>query len=510
MKKLFSITIVITIAFLSAFQFTSAQPAFITDSLDAYINRAMKQWQVPGLAVAIVKDGKIVMTKGYGVRDLKTNEKVDEYSLFQIASNTKAFTGTAIAMLDQQKRLALDDNVSKYIPEFRLYDECSTDMCTVRDLLCHRMGFQTFQGDFLHWGSNLTRKELIRNLRTLKPLSKFRYEYGYTNMGFVTAGAIIPIVTDTTWEDFVRLHFFEPLQMKHTNVVFDQLIKDKNACKPYTLVDNKIVELPYTNIDNIGPCASINSCVRDMANWLLMQLDSGRFNGNQIVTWSALRETRTSQMIVGDVNSRMFPSKHFSTYGLGWEMYDYNGKKVMEHGGGANGFVTKTKFIPEAGLGIIVYTNTDANSLYEALTVQIIDAYLGLPYRNYSDIYYNRFKQFTDADNAQIAAYRDTVVKMNKPDLDLIKYTGNYYNYFYGEMEIKLEKNQLNIYFSHHPYNIGKLEFINNNKFLCTYSDITCGVQVTPFKVEDGNVKSVTIRVADFIDPNPYEFQKVK
>ncbi|MEO8150053.1 MAG: serine hydrolase [Bacteroidia bacterium] len=508
MKNFISRIAVASLFFFYAFPSASAQPAFITDSLDAYISRAMQQWQVPGLAVAIVKDGKVVLAKGYGVKDLKSNQKVDEYTLFQIASNTKAFTGTSIALLDNQKRISLDEKVTHYMPDFKLYDDCSTSLCTVRDLLCHRLGFETFQGDFLHWGCNLSRKELITNLRTLKPLLNFRYQYGYTNMGFVTAGELIPIVTDTSWEDFVRIHFFEPLQMKHTTTDFSKLVNDKNACKPYTLVDNKLVEMPYTGIENIGPCASINSCVSDMANWLIMQLDSGRFNGNRVIPWQALNETRTSQMNVGDVNSRLFPSKHFTTYGLGWEMYDYNGKKVIEHGGGANGFVTKTKFIPELGLGVIVYTNTDANSLYEALTVQVIDAYLGVPYRNISDLYYGRYKSFIDGENGQIASNRAIVAKDNKPELDLKNYTGTYHNSFYGDLEIKLEKNQLNIYFSHHPNNIGYLAYMNENKFLCTYSDVTCGVKVTPFKVENGKVKSVTIGVADFIDPYGYEFEK--
>ncbi len=485
-----------------------AQPAFITDSLDAYVNRALQQWQIPGLAVAVVKDGKIVLAKGFGVSNVETNQKVDEYTLFQIASNSKAFTGTAISMLNYQKRLSLDTTVTTYLKDFKLYDACATQQATVRDLLCHRLGYSTFQGDFLHWGSNLTRKEAVYNLRNLQPQYKFRYQYGYTNMGFVAAGEIVKAVTDTTWDDYITNNFFKPLQMKHTTVSFKELTTDKNACKPYTLVDNKLTLLPYTNIENIGACASINSCVSDMANWLLMQLDSGRFNGSTIVPWAALAETRKSQMIVGDVNSRIFPTKHFTTYGLGWELYDYNGKKVCEHGGGANGFVTKTKFIPEMGLGVIVYTNTDANSLYEALTTQIIDAYMALPYRNYSDLYLNRYKAGAAQDSIEFAGYKAIVNKKNKTSLKLKDYTGKYSNSFYGTIEIKEEKGQLNIYFSHHPDNIGQLQYMEDYKFLCTYTDVTCGVKVTPFIVEKDKVKSVSISVADFIDPNAYEFTK--
>lgn len=486
-----------------------AQPAFITDSLDIYINNAMKQWQVPGLAVAVVKDGKIVLANGYGVKDVKSNEKVDEYTLFQIASNSKAFTGTAISLLDYQKRISLDEKVTQYMPSFKLYDDCSSQLCTVRDLLCHRLGYETFQGDFLHWNSNLTRNQLINNLKNLKPALPFRYSYGYCNMGFVIAGELVKLKTDTSWEDYIRTHFFEPLQMKHTYTSYEQLVKDKNACRPYTLVDDKLVAINYANIENIGPCASINSCVRDMANWLILQLDSGRFNGQQLVPWPVIAETRTTMMNAGDVNSKMFPSRHFTTYGLGWEMYDYNGKKVIEHGGGTNGFVTKTKFIPEMGLGIIVYTNSDANSLYEALAVQIIDAYMNLPYRNYSNYYFDRYSSFAKAKQAKIDEARKIVAQNNKPSIDLKNFTGKYNNSFYGDIDIKIEGNKLRIYFSHHPSNIGQLEYMNEYQFLCTYTDLTWEVKVLPFKVEDNKVKSVTIKLADFIDPFEYEFEKI-
>jgi CubicO group peptidase (beta-lactamase class C family) len=224
-----------------------AQPAFIKDSLEAYINREMARWQVPGLAIAIVKDGKIILSKGYGVKQAGKPAKVDEYSLFQIASNSKAFTGTSIALLNYQKRLMLDEKVTKYMPDFKLFEETSTSLCTVRDLLCHRIGLMTFQGDFLNWGSNLTRNEIIEHLALTKPVHPFRYKYGYCNAAFITAGELIKNVTDTSWDDYIKYHFFEPLAMKHTSSTYNELMTDENACIPHTLVNGKIVKMPYTN-----------------------------------------------------------------------------------------------------------------------------------------------------------------------------------------------------------------------------------------------------------------------
>ena len=183
MKKIFYILSALVIS-LNAL----AQPAFVKDSLDAFITREMQRWQVPGLAIAIVKDGQVVVQKGYGVKQFdKPESKVDENTLFQIASNSKAFTGTAVAWLNSEKRLSLDEKVTTYLPYFKLYESTSTDLCTVRDLLCHRLGTQTFQGDFLNWGSNLTRKQIVEGLSRTKPVHPFRYKYGYSNAGFITA-----------------------------------------------------------------------------------------------------------------------------------------------------------------------------------------------------------------------------------------------------------------------------------------------------------------------------------
>jgi CubicO group peptidase (beta-lactamase class C family) len=485
-----------------------AQPAFIIDSLDTYITREMERWQVPGLSIAIVKDGQTVLAKGYGVKDINSKELVDAYTLFQIASNSKAFTGTAIAQLHQQKKINLDEKVKKYMPQFALYDNVSTDLCTVRDLLCHRIGLGTFQGDFLNWGSTLSRQEIIAGMGRTKPKNQFRYNYGYCNAAYITAGELIPIVTGKTWDQYIQENYFEPLNMVHTNSTYAKMLNDKNACTPHTLVKRKLTRLPLTNIDNMGPSASINSCAADMANWLIMQLDSGRFKGKEVVPFSVLRETRKSSMVVSDANSKLFPSKHFVTYGLGWSSYDYLNKRVWEHSGGANGFVTKTEFIPEAGLGVLVYTNTDANSLYDALVKQVIEAYLNAPYRNISAAYYNASLPNKLAEQKELDSLENLAKKKIKTTLPLSQFEGKYSNSVYGNMEIKAEKGILKMYLGKHPNNIGTMQHLGNNNFLCTYSDVTCGVEVLPFTIENNTVKSIHVKVADFIDYEKYEFLK--
>ena len=489
--------------------YCNAQNNFITDSLDTYISREMKRWKIPGVAVAIVKDGKPVVIRGYGVREDGKPGLVDENTLFQIASNTKLFTATCVSMLNSQRRLSFDDKVTKWLKDFKLYDSLSTREVTVRDMLCHRIGYLTFQSDMLNWNCNLSRQDLIINMRNVKPVYSFRSKWGYCNMGYVCAGQIIKEVTDTTWEDYVRKYLFEPLKMNHTSTSYSFLVSDTNSAVAHTVLNDSIFRLPYANIENIGPCASINSCVKDLSNWVLMQLDSGRFDGTTVVPYQAVKETWRSQMLMNDQNNPLFPSKHFATYAMGLESNDFDGKKVFSHSGGANGFVTQVMFVPEIQFGIVVLTNTDMNNFYDALCYQVLESYLNMPYRNLSELYFQDFRENIFALESEIKSWKERLAMNPEPSLPLDRYAGKYTNPVYGGIEIKKENNRLNIYFSHHPQNIGHLEAYGGDDFVCTYSDLTCGIKMISFTEENEKVKTVTLRVNDFIDLMPYEFTKI-
>ncbi len=484
------------------------QPVFVTDSLDAYITREMKKWQIPGLAVAIVKDGKVVVSKGYGVTDLETKQAVDANTLFMIASNTKAFTGTSLALLEKQGRISLNDKVIKYIPYFAMHDPNITAMVTIEDILSHRLGFETFQGDFLNWASNLSRKQLIENIKTNVPVYDFRDSYGYCNAGFLTAGEIVEAVTDTTWDDYVKYHFFDPLKMNRTTTTHAALLKDNNKCVPYTIFNGKVVKLAYDSLDNFAAVGGINSSVNDMANWLLMQTADGKFNGKQVIPADVIANTRLPRSIVSGGSSRLYKSQHFNLYGLGWFIKDYEGKKLIMHEGGANGFVTSTIVVPELLLGIVVLTNTDVNGLYEALRYQILEAYLNVPYRNLSQTYYGFYAPGFETAEKELADWKNIVDKNLKPALNLSEYTGTYSNAVYGKINIVNEGGNLKIIFPHHPQLTGNLKSAGDNNFICYYNPVSWGVKEIPFTIENNKVKSVTITVNDFIDFLPYEFTK--
>lgn len=504
MKKIYSLIFALCVATLTFAQ----QPAFITDSLDSYIQREMKKWNIPGMAVAIVKDGQIVVEKGYGVTDVHTGQKTDQNSLFMVASNSKAFTGTALSLLEYQKRLNLNDKVTTYLPYFKLYDPNASQLVTVEDLMCHRLGLETFQGDFLNWDGNLSREQVVRAMALHKPSFEFRDTYGYCNAGFVAAAEVLYAVTDTTIDDFLKAHIFTPLQMTRTSTTHAAIAADKNACKPYTVFDGRLVQLEYDNVDNLAAAASINSSAHDLANWLIMQLNNGKFNDVQVLPKQVVNNPRLPRTVVGSGNSSIYKSQHFNLYGLGWFIKDFEGRRVYSHDGGANGFVTGTTFIPEAGLGIVVLTNTDANAFYDALRYQIMEAYFNVPYRNISDIYLARVTPGNEAQDSVLHSYQAIAEKNLTPALPIASYTGKYHNEVYGDMEIKESNGTLVMTFSHHPQLTGSLRASGGNNFICFFDPVSWGVKEFPFTVVDGKVISVTVTINDFIDFMPYEFVK--
>jgi len=489
------------------FSQSDSLPSFVRDSLDTYVNRALTEWQIPGVSVGIVKNGKVVLLKGYGVRELGSPVKVDENTLFMIGSNTKAFTATALALLDAEKKLSLDDKVQKWLPDFKLSDPCTTQEVIIRDLLCHRLGFETFQGDFMFFDSDLTTAEVREKLSRLKPLYSFRSRWGYTNSAFMTAGEIIPKVTGQSWAQFLKEKIFLPLGMINTLALSADIDATSNKAAAHTIVHGAAKKIPYGRIDNLAPAGSISSSVNDMSKWVLMQLDMGKLDGKQIIPASVIRQTWAPHSILGN-GGTMFNRGHFSLYGLGWFLEEYEGRKIVSHTGGVNGFVTSVTLIPEEKLGILVFTNTDANAFYEALKMEIRDAYLKLPYRNYSQVMLTRQKMNDAADEKEFKTKMDTVAMKNSTALPLTAFTGKYKHDVYGNMQIELKNGKLVATFEHHKGRFAELEALGGNRFYAVFNDPLYGRKVWPFTIENGKVRSVTVTVADFVEFTPYEFYK--
>ena len=370
------------------------------DSLDSYIQKGLKDWNLPGLSIVIVKDGKVVWMKGYGVRDIETNKPVDENTLFMIASNTKLFTGSSLALLETQGKISLDDPITKYFPSYRLYDSTSTKLVSIRDMLSHHIGTKTFEGDFTFWNTSLSREEIMKRMRYLKPPFHFRQEFGYCNSCFLAAGQVIPVVTGESWEQFVQRNFLTPLGMDHTLVLSTGVADQPNVATPYTTsYSDQINKVPYDNWNNLAPAASIVSNVNDLSHWLLMQLDSGSLPGKTNYTLGSTSENKNCQYLDKEYKVSQSIQLILTGYGLGLFMQDYAGRQIYWHTGGAGGMVSNVCFVPEEKLGIAILTNNDNQDFYEDLRYQILDAYLGVPYVNRSQ---QDLPGFLNAVNADI------------------------------------------------------------------------------------------------------------
>lgn len=482
-------------------------PAFISDSLDAYIETTLKQWQIPGLALGIVKDGNVMVAKGYGVCELGKNDSVNENTLFMIGSNTKAFTGTALAMLEVDEKCSLNDKVVKWVPSFKMHDDWVTQQATLTDLLTHRLGFETFQGDFMYFDSDFSDDEMLDIIGQVEPLYDFRTQWGYCNEGYFVAGKAIESITGLKWNEFLRANVLTPLNMKRTTTTVEAMRNASNKTTGHSFIDFNLHTVPYGGLDLLGPAASISSSVNDMNHWTMALLDSGKFEGSVVLPQQAINRTRKPESIIG--NGRHAYNKNlFKLYGLGWQLSDYAGTKMVSHTGGVHGYVTSVSLIPELELGIVVLTNTDQNWAYEALKWEIVDAFMDLPYRNYSRVWNTYFQGKFTKDSLAMKTLQDSVALKIKPQLALKHFEGSYTHTVYGHVELKATKRILTMTFEHHPSLTAKLEYLDNDRFLCTYSNPSQGITVFPFRIEGKKVKSFTLSVADQLEFTTYEFIK--
>ena len=503
MKRILQIVSIVLLAFT-----IKAQPPFVKDSISNYITREMKAWDLPGLSVVIVKDGKIAFMKGFGVKDISTKQLVDENTLFMIASNTKLFTGTALALLDHRKQISLNDRIIKYFPSYRLYDSMSTALVSVRDMLTHRIGTITFQGDFTFWNSGLSRSEIMNRMRLLAPSNPFRQDFGYCNSCYLVAGEVIYKVTKQPWEVFVYDSIVAPLEMRNTHMLSAGIEQRPNVATPYTTAyTGKLNKVPYDQWDNIAPAASIVSSVSDLAHWLSFQLDSGKYKGRQVLPFVVLQKTRDMVTPLSSRKSSLFPV-HLRGYGLGLNMSDYNGRQIYWHTGGAGGMVSNVCFVPEERLGIAILTNNDNQSLFEALRYQILDAYLDVPYVNRSRQMLSGFTADMQKQLKEISDWKARV-KGNPPSLPLSAYTGRYTHPLYGEINIEQTGNKLLVRFQQHQHLTATLEHMDNNDWLMEYNNIEYGIFSTRFTIENNKVQSVTIKFNEYVEFDPYEFKKL-
>ncbi|MEP6924579.1 MAG: serine hydrolase [Pyrinomonadaceae bacterium] len=513
MKNFFAQLAFACLLTLFVFVYIQAQPAPLRD-FDAYAEKTLKDWEIPGVAIAVVIDDKIVFAKGYGVKELGKPDKIDEHTIFGVASNSKAFTAAALAMLVDEGKLSWDDKVTKYLPEFELSDPYVTREITIRDLLTHRSGLPAYGGDILWWGGDYSRDEIIRRVRFVKPQSSFRSRYAYQNIPFITAGKIVEQVSGKTWEQFVRERIFAPLGMNETTTSITE-IKTTNKTTPHfrDIESGKVIPIAWRNLDAGAPAAGINSNVLDMAKWLRLQINEGKFIGKQLISEKQMREMHSPQMLIPFSNPADQPKlkSNFRAYGFGWNLREYAGYKMVTHGGWTDGQLTQTAFLPEKKLGVVVLSNIHNRDANLVFINRVFDAFLGLEPTNWNAYY---LKQVQNAEKSEVEAIRKKETERNmkaKQPLPLSAYAGTYQNDLYGKISFTEENGKLVVRLSHSPTFVGDLEPWQFNTFRVVWRDPVAEKTFLTFVVgENGKVSSVKMAMASFIDDGEYDYKRME
>ena len=503
MNILKKINLLLLITFLtSTFVFSQEKTdAERLEHLDGIIDNVMKDWNVPGIGLAIVKNGKIILAKGYGYRDAEAKLPVTENTIFAIGSCTKAFTAVDNCILNSKGLINLDKPVINYMPTFKMYDDYVTMNMTPRDLLTHRSGLP--RHELMWYGSDFTRLELFDRLRFLEPSEPFRTKFQYQNLMYMTAGHLVEAVTNQSWEDFTKENILVPLEMNSTNFSFLESQMTSNYAKPYK-EDNFVVKpTEFRDMKAVGPAGSINSNVLDMSNWMMLHLNYGRFNGKKVVDEEMIQEAHTPFMIIPGPST---PELSYTNYALGWMVSQYRGHLRVEHGGNVDGFSADVCLFPADSIGIVILTNME-NSLMPSIIRNVVaDKLMDLSYIDWNARLLPARTPPPESTENDTQGEDPNQVQNTEPTHPLKDYVGEYKNDGYGTLKIELKGDNLLLNFhavkitlAHYHYDY----FSSTNKeipsMLVNFSlDSRGRVEKISAQLEQGVKDIVFTRVPDF------------
>jgi len=461
--------------------------------LDAYVAQAVKEWEVPGLAIAVVKGDSTVYARGFGVRTLGKPEPVDEHTLFAVGSTTKAMTVAVLATLVDEGKVRWDEPVTTYLPAFQLHDPYVTREITVRDILTHRSGLPG--ADALWYASPDDLDAILRRLRHVKPASGLRAGYAYQNIMYATAGRVAAVAAGAPWDELVRRRILEPLEMTETLTGYAGLAGRGNVATPHIRVDDTVRAIAYRNLDNVAPAGAVNSSVADMAKWIRFLLDSARLRGGptagrRLISDSSYREMLTPQFLIPSAS--YYPAAreahpHFTAYGLGWFLQDYRGRLVAMHTGSIDGMTAIVGMLPEERLGVVVLANMDHAELRHALMYRVFDLYLGGPARDWSAELRGVYGRLDAAAKEAERTVERGRVAGTRPTLPLDAYAGTYTDSLYGDVTVRVEGGALVA--RHGPMFVGPLEPWHYDTFRAHWRDPALGRSFITFALDPARQK---------------------
>jgi CubicO group peptidase (beta-lactamase class C family) len=471
LKFAFLLMLIFAVAALPAYGKPSA------DDLDAFIRKARSEYKVPGVAVAVVHEGKVVLLKGYGVRRLGDSAPVDENTIFQLASNTKSFTAAALGTQVDAGKISWDDTVVRHLPGFALKDPYPSYYATIRDLLAHRTGLPSFRGDLL---GNLgySRDEILSRVRFIVPDHSFREQAAYSNIGFFIAGQVLGKVAGAPWEEVVRQRLVVPLGMSRSG--FSEKLKDKNVAEAHAIVAGKLKVIPWDKDVALGAAGSMTSTASDMVHWMRMQLSGGTYKGHQILRPETVQEMHLPSMVDRPGFSELPPINLDSgfSYGLGWGSYCYQGHMVVEKGGALDGVRTIVMLVPDQKLGVTVLANLNLTVLPEAIRAYVLEQYLGKSGSDLQKEIHQRAAKLQEM--LKQAAEPKTQAPHSRP---LAAYAGLFKNELYGNFTVVQDGKNLLIKAGPAEYP-GKLRHQAYDTFILTWPHINAGSQEVTFAID--------------------------
>jgi CubicO group peptidase (beta-lactamase class C family) len=476
--------------------------------LDNYISKVLKTFEVPGMSVAIVKDGKVLLTKGFGVKKLGEQSPIDAHTLFSIASNSKAFTSTALAILVEDGKIKWDDPVIKYMPWFKMSDPYVTAHLTIRDMLVHHSGLGAYSGDLLLFPpSTFSRKEIAQKLADLPLVHDFRTTYAYDNVLYVTAGELISEVSGVPWEDFIKTRIFDKIGMTESLSKFSEFKNQKNTATGHQRIDGKVQVIehgPDIMIGDAGaPCGGIITNATDIAKWLVTQLDSGRApNSSTIFSPSSTNQLWkiVTPISYGKAAEDLKPGQiSLGGYALAFHIYNYKQYKMVGHGGALDGFVSQIAMVPDLNLGIAVFTNQESTGAYYSVIYHLLDYYMKFPSFDWISGYKNR-EDSSVARTKREQKKNIIVPDVNtKPSLPLEKYAGIYNDKLIGDISITKDNNSMVLRFEQSPQLVADLKHFQYDTFIAHFrnKDFRADSYLTFSLNPDGSVDEVKMKIID-------------
>jgi len=511
MKSILNVFLLFLLALSSLAQSKKQKTGDPLAGIDTLFNKILKDQQVAGFAVAVVKGDQVIYSKGFGYRDVESKKPVTPNTLFAIGSSTKSFTSALIGLQQKEGNLSFDGIATSYLPQLKFYNDNMNNQITVRDMMCHRTGLSRYDLSWFVFNTS-NRDSIIQRVRYMEPTAPVRSKWQYNNFMFLAQGMIVEKLTGKTWEQNIKEKFFNPLEMSRSNTNIFEFEKDNDASLPYSINDKGTIEkIDYYNIDGMGPAGSINSSVNDMTHWLKVWINGGTYKGQEILPASYIREAASSQMVISGGLPEADKDIYLSNYGFGWMISSYRGHYMVEHGGNINGFSASVSFFPTDKIGIVVLTNQNTSNVPKIVYSSIADRLLELKNIDWNGRARKAKAEAKERENAAKKTAENPRVLNTKPSHPLKDYDGLFDNPAYGLINVSFKNDSLfatmgkeKILLRHYHYDVFSISGIDKKGKIDTAES---NLRFNFISGQDGKIEGIGLLLEQGIKPAIFTYK---